>query len=163
MMFINSLFALLIFVSSVIAVDQTRDPELDQSLKNAATALDRSSELPADDNWLFDFYAQQIYTYSPGSVINANAATFPAAVGQGMTLAILALGPCAMLPPHFHPRATNFVVSIEGTTNTYMIQENGARVVKQTLTPGKMTIFPTASVHTMQNMGMFPSHHSILF
>lgn len=49
--------------------------------------------------------------------------------------------------------ATNLVVAIEGETNTYMIEENGARVIKETLTPGKMTIFPTASLHTMQNTG----------
>lgn len=74
-----------------------------------------------------------------------------------MTLAMLNLGPCAMLTPHFHPRATNMVVAIEGTTNTYMVQENGARVVTERLTPGKMTIFPTGSVHSMQNTGMLPS------
>ena len=34
-----------------------------------------------------------------------------------------------------------------------MIQENGARMVKEILTPGKMTIFPQASVHTMMNLG----------
>ena len=59
-----------------------------------------------------------------------------------------------MLPPHMHPRATNLVVAVEGTTNTYMVEENGARLVKQTLTPGKMTIFPQGSLHTMQNTGM---------
>ena len=34
-----------------------------------------------------------------------------------------------------------------------MIAENGARTVHEVLTPGKMTIFPQASVHTMINMG----------
>jgi len=70
-----------------------------------------------------------------------------------MTLAILNLGPCSMLPPHYHPRATNFVVAMSGETETYMITENGARTVKTTLTPGKMTIFPTGSLHTMENVG----------
>jgi hypothetical protein len=67
--------------------------------------------------------------------------------------AMLNLGPCSMLPPHIHPRATNFVVAISGTTETYMIAENGARTVHEILTPGKMTIFPQASVHTMMNLG----------
>lgn len=58
-----------------------------------------------------------------------------------------------MLPPHFHPRATNFVVAISGTTQTYMIAENGARTVTETLHSGQMTIFPTGSVHTMMNIG----------
>lgn len=67
---------------------------------------------------------------------------------------MLNLGPCSMLPPHYHPRASNYVVAVQGTTNTYMITENGARVVQQTLTPGKMTIFPQASMHMMVNTGM---------
>lgn len=40
-----------------------------------------------------------------------------------------------------------------GKTATYMIVENGAGVVKEVLTPGKMTIFPTGSLHTMMNIG----------
>jgi hypothetical protein len=34
-----------------------------------------------------------------------------------------------------------------------MIAENGARMVSETLTPGKMTIFPQGSVHSMMNVG----------
>ena len=68
-------------------------------------------------------------------------------------VAMLNLGPCSMLPMHYHPRASNYVVAVHGTTRTYMIEENGARVVQQTLSPGQMTIFPQASLHTMYNMG----------
>jgi len=66
---------------------------------------------------------------------------------------MLNLGPCSMLPMHYHPRASNYVVAVHGTTRTYMIEENGARVVQQTLNPGQMTIFPQASLHTMYNLG----------
>ncbi|KAH7323450.1 RmlC-like cupin domain-containing protein [Rhexocercosporidium sp. MPI-PUGE-AT-0058] len=135
------------------AVDTTVNPQLVASLKGSATQLDRLKLLSSDSDWLFDFKAQESYTYTPGSVVNANVATFPALTTMGMTMAMLNLGPCAMLPPHMHPRATNLVVAVEGTTNTYMMEENGARVVKQTLTPGKMTIFPQGSLHTMQNTG----------
>jgi mannose-6-phosphate isomerase-like protein (cupin superfamily) len=149
----TSILKFAVLASTVHAVDKTVNPALDAKLKTDATQLDRLSDLPKDSDWLFDFRAQPGYTYSPGSVVNANAATFPATVGNGMTMALLNLGPCAMLPPHYHPRASNYVVAIEGTTNTYMIEENGARLVKETLTPGKMTIFPAASLHTMQNTG----------
>ena len=45
-----------------------------------------------------------------------------------------------------------------GTTHTYAVEENGARVMATTLTPGKMTIFPQASIHTMVNQGeSFPT------
>lgn len=142
-----------LFPSQTYAVDKTINPILDMSLESAPTQLDRLALLPKDSEWLFDFNAQPGYTYTPGSVVNANAATFPASVGTGMTLAMLNLGPCAMLAPHFHPRATNIVVAIEGTTDTYMVQENGARMVKESLSPGQMTIFPAGSVHSMQNTG----------
>lgn len=58
-----------------------------------------------------------------------------------------------MLPPHYHPRATNYVVAVEGNTTTYMYEENGARLVTQVLTPGHGTIFPRASMHMMMNTG----------
>jgi Cupin len=154
---VSTLLKLAALFNTIYAVDVTVNPALDASLKTAATQLDRLALLPSNSDWLFDFTAQPSYTYSPGSVVNADAATFPATVGNGMTMALLSLGPCAMLPPHYHPRATNFVVAVEGTTNTYMIEENGARLVSETLTPGKMTIFPAASLHTMQNTGIFLS------
>lgn len=70
---------------------------------------------------------------------------------------MLNLGPCAMLPPHYHPRAANYVVAVNGTTTTYMFEENGARLVKATLTPGKATIFPQGSMHMMENLGCEPA------
>ncbi|KAI3544935.1 spherulin-1A [Colletotrichum abscissum] len=52
-----------------------------------------------------------------------------------------------MLPPHYHPRATNFVAAVEGQTQTWMIQENGADLATTTLKPGQLTIFPRGSLH----------------
>ncbi|ETI29521.1 hypothetical protein G647_01974 [Cladophialophora carrionii CBS 160.54] len=145
--------AFAVVASLALAANADRETDLVAKLRMANTNLDRMKLLPDDSDWFFDFTKQDTYTFSPGGVINANAATFPATVGQGMTLAMLNLGPCSMLPPHFHPRATNFVVAISGTTQTYMIAENGARTVTEVLKAGQMTIFPTASVHTMMNIG----------
>lgn len=58
-----------------------------------------------------------------------------------------------MLPPHYHPRAANYVVAVQGNTTTYMFEENGARLITEVLTPGKATIFPQASMHMMVNTG----------
>ena len=62
-----------------------------------------------------------------------------------------------MLPPHLHPRAANYVAAVLGNTTTYMFEENGARNVKATLTPGKATIFPQGSMHMMENVGCEPA------
>ena len=143
----------LAIVATVYAVDKDSNPDLVSKLRMANTNLDRMNLLPKDEDWLFDFTKSDKYTFAPGGVVNANAATFPATVGQGMTMAMLNLGPCSMLPPHFHPRATNFVTAISGQTRTFMIAENGARTVTEVLTPGLMTIFPQGSVHSMMNIG----------
>lgn len=89
-----------------------QNPQLVAQLKAAATNLDRLALLPNDSDWLFDFNAQEIFTFSPGSVVNANAATFPAVIGNGLTMALLNLGPCSMLPPHFHPSKSTFHVKL---------------------------------------------------
>ncbi|KAF2402148.1 spherulin-1A [Trichodelitschia bisporula] len=146
------LLALLALLAPALAVDRTSNPDLVSRLKTAATVLDRLALL-SDTDFLFDFEAQSYATYSPGGVVNANAATFPAVVGTGMTVALLHLGPCSILPAHLHPRATNMVVSVQGQVHTWMVQENGARTVETDLTPGKLTIFPQGSVHMMQNVG----------
>jgi len=149
------LLTTLLHLHLTTATDPTLNSTLDAALLTAATQLDRLALLPTNSAWLFDFTAQPGYTFSPGSVINANAATFPATIDNGMTMAMLYLGPCAMLPPHYHPRASNYVVAVEGNTTTYMVEENGARLVTEQLTPGKMTIFPRGSLHSMQNQGGF--------
>lgn len=144
-----------LYASAVHSIDETREPELVVQIGHAATRLDRMAILKKDRDWIYDFERDcDEYTFSPGSVCNANRATFPATTGQGMTMAMLNLGACAMLPPHFHPRASNYVMGISGTTVTYMIEENGAPVITTELTKGKMTIFPQGSVHAMINTGM---------
>lgn len=64
------------------------------------------------------------------------------------------LGPCSMLPPHFHPRAVNWVTALSGNTTTYMYEENGAHTIKTQLDFGKATLFPRGSIHCMVNQGM---------
>src|ERR1700743_2807584 len=97
--------ALFTITSPVFAVDKTVNPTLDQQLFEAPTNLDRLALLPDEQEWFFDFPAQPFYTFAPGGVINANAATFPATKGLGLTMAVLNLGPCSMLPPHLRKRA----------------------------------------------------------
>ena len=110
-MFTSVLFTVFSLVGFVLqpalAIDQDVDPALVANLKAANTALDRMKLLPSDSDWLFDFTKQSKYSWTPGGVINADAATFPTVTGQGMTMAYLNLGPCSILPPHIHPRATN--------------------------------------------------------
>ncbi|KAF3143633.1 hypothetical protein TWF569_007253 [Orbilia oligospora] len=52
-----------------------------------------------------------------------------------------------------YPRAANYVIATKGSTRTYFYEENGAKLIVNTLTPNTMTIFPQAALHTMFNEG----------
>lgn len=87
MVFLGLGFVTFAVVASVaLAVDNDKDADLVSKLRLANTNLDRMKLLPDDSDWFFDFTKQDKYTFSPGGVVNANAATFPATVGQGMTM-----------------------------------------------------------------------------
>jgi oxalate decarboxylase/phosphoglucose isomerase-like protein (cupin superfamily) len=128
-------------------------PNINAKLKLAATNYDRHTILAKDSDWYYDFFNHTDYDSEVGSVINADAATFPAVTGMGISYALLKLGPCSMLPPHFHQRAHNAVVGIKGNTTSWMINENGVRTVKVDIIPFRMTLFPQGSLHVMQNNG----------
>ena len=136
----------------VLAIDRPVNPDLSTKLKMALTHLDFWNTL-SDSEFIFDFSKQSPTPFKPGSVLNANAATWPLLMNGRQTIAQLNLGACAMLAPHLHPDATNIVVSIAGSVRTYMRSENGAIDRQTVLTPGMMTIFPRASMHAMVNEG----------
>ncbi|RMY72181.1 hypothetical protein D0863_04676 [Hortaea werneckii] len=149
-----ALTASLFITSTLAAMGPTTDSASCSALKGACSQADRLNILGSDDDWLFDFNDYpETYNFAPGGVTTAKASTFPATVENGMSMAMLNMGPCAMLPPHWHPRASNYVVTVLGSVTTYMWEENGARLVTEKLTPGKMTIFPQGSMHMMVNTG----------
>ncbi|KAF2436178.1 RmlC-like cupin [Tothia fuscella] len=142
------LFLGVALTASLATADQSHD------IKTAITNKEKLNALKPED-WVFDFEksTNPSYTFVPGSVNNANAGTWPAAVGTGMTVALLNLGPCSILPAHWHPRATNFVVITHGSVKTWMLNENGVEPIETLLTGKKMTIFPAGSLHFMENTG----------
>jgi len=83
--------------ATALAVDSTRNPSLNAELETATQQIDRLALLPSDSDWLFDFTAQPSYTFSPGSVVNANAATFPAAVDNELTMVCAGCLPLCMM------------------------------------------------------------------
>ncbi|KAG9775150.1 L-ascorbate oxidase, partial [Aureobasidium melanogenum] len=108
--FIGVASTAMLFLSPAFAVDKTVDPQLVARLKTMATMKDRL-DLLSDNQLLYNFTANPMYSWTPGSVANANAATWPVLSTVRMTVAQLNLGPCAMLAPHIH-RATNLVVAL---------------------------------------------------
>jgi hypothetical protein len=88
----------------------------------------RTFLLPSDSNWFYDHNKNPEYSFDPGSVISADCATFSAICDQGLSIALLNLGACSMLPRHMHVRAANAVVAMSDSTTTNMIHENDARM-----------------------------------
>ena len=144
---------LVIFLLTLTPQAEALNPNLNAMLKTATTNTDRHGLLPNDTDWYYDFSQNQNFNNQIGSVITANAATFPALTGLGISYALLKLGPCSMLPPHFHQRAHNAVIGITGNTTSWMINENGVRTVRIDIIPYRMTVFPIGSLHVMQNNG----------
>jgi hypothetical protein len=144
--------AVLSLINSASAA-KAQNPNLNAMLKEAATNYDRHTLLPNDSDWYYDFFKHPNYNSTVGAVITADAATFPAVTDMGISYALLKLGPCSMLPPHFHQRAHNAVMGIQGITTSWMINENGVRTVKVDIVPFRMTLFPQGSLHVMQNNG----------
>ncbi|CAO2654375.1 Nn.00g111080.m01.CDS01 [Neocucurbitaria sp. VM-36] len=136
---------------------RTVDPDLNARLKTAATNFDRQALLTKDSDWWYDFDHHPNYNSAVGAVITADAATFPALTNLGISIALLKLAPCGMLPPHLHPRATNLVTAITGNTTSWMIGENGVKTMRVDLIPMRMTIFPQGSLHVMQNNDCEPA------
>ncbi|KAH9864550.1 hypothetical protein J1614_010485 [Plenodomus biglobosus] len=144
-------------IQGALGKSRTVDPDLNARLKSAATNFDRQALLTEDSDWWYDFGSHPNFSNAVGSVITADAATFPALTGLGISIALLKLAPCGMLPPHLHPRATNLVTAITGNTTSWMIAENGVRTYRVDLTPMRMTIFPHGSLHVMQNNDCEPA------
>lgn len=137
--------------------DPVADAELVAKLITAPTQVQRLALLN-DTDFVFNFNAGVGVTKGAGgTVTTANAADFPAVIGNGMAMAVAVMEPCAMNTPHTHPRATEFLYVVNGTGLAVgFIEENGARFVSNTVLPGEGTIFPKGSIHFQQNLGCEP-------
>ena len=62
-----------------------------------------------------------------------------------------------MNTPHTHPRANEILYLVSGQMQAGFIEENGARFVNNTLTPGQGTLFPQGSIHYQFNTGCEPA------
>ncbi|KAH8727802.1 RmlC-like cupin domain-containing protein [Phaeosphaeriaceae sp. PMI808] len=136
---------------------RTANTALNAALTSAATNFDRHALLSNDSDWYFDFNQHPNYNSSNGAVVIADAASMPALMGQGISISLLKLAACGLLPPHVHPRATNLVTAITGNTTSWMIAENGVKTQRVNLKPMRMTIFPIGSLHVMQNNDCEPA------
>jgi len=128
-------------------------------LKQADTAIDRNNLLgPAGLAFSFLESASFGGGGKDGGVVLADNTQYPATVGNGLAMLAGFLGPCGMVAPHTHPRATEVLVLISGPPLTFgMIPEGGTFSFSGVQLPGTVALLPQGSYHFVQNSGCTPS------
>ncbi|CAM9935250.1 unnamed protein product [Laminaria digitata] len=83
----------------------------------------------------------------------------PALEGQGISMTLVNLGPCAINLPHIHPRATEMLYTIEGNDLrvAFVEENNGEGAVVNDLNQGDVAFFPQGLIHYQQNLGCDPA------
>eukprot|EP00904_Undaria_pinnatifida_P006376 jgi/Undpi1/2869/HiC_scaffold_14.g06246.m1 len=88
-----------------------------------------------------------------------NVNQLPALDDQGISMALVNLGPCAINLPHVHPRATEMLYTIEGRElRVAFVEENGGEgAVVNDLVAGDVAFFPQGLIHYQQNLDCYPA------
>nr|QOX06022.1 germin-like protein 1 [Lindernia subracemosa] len=96
----------------------------------------------------------------PGNTTNPIKATFtpvnarqvPGANTLGLTIARLDFAEGGYLPPHYHPRASEFLMILEGSMEVgVVIPSLGYRQLNKTLNKGDAFVVPVGLVHYQRN------------
>ncbi|KAH7090030.1 RmlC-like cupin [Auriculariales sp. MPI-PUGE-AT-0066] len=129
--------------------------DLSHQLVDEPTSLGRFNLLKGNvNNFVFDYIkAKNAATPGPdGTVVLADAGSYPMAIGNGVTMGVGWMGPCGLNVPHWHPRASELLVSVGGSLQFGTFQENGASLIVGTINDHQATIFPAGSLHYQQNL-----------
>ena len=134
----------------------TTDPGLVASLKTSATWYDREQLLDKDTAWWYDASKHPNYNNGKNGVSTIDVSKLPALVGAGVSIAVIRMGGCTMLPIHQHPRASNLVYCVKGNVTSWMVGDDGDKVRTVNIHKDIATLFPQGSIHGMQNEGLSP-------
>jgi hypothetical protein len=130
-----------------------------ERLHAAIDPLTRYSILnPAD--FQFDFLAAPSFGGGgpDGGVVLADDSIWAGLVGNNIAMLMGFLGPCGMVAPHSHPRATEIYLNVAGPPlQAGIIPENGAPIISGMTPAGTATVLPRGSMHFISNTGCDPS------
>jgi len=155
------LFASSLFTGSLAVPPQKRDALTDEitALHQANTAIDRYNIL-GSGGLAFSFLDAQSFGGGgkDGGVVLADDTLFPGVIGTGSAMLMGFLGPCGMVAPHIHPRATEILVNVAGPPlMTGVIPEGGAPSIVGYAGVGNVTLLPQGSVHFVASTGCYPT------
>eukprot|EP00798_Chlamydomonas_sp_ICE-L_P022784 gene22784-29951_t len=95
---------------------------------------------------------------SPAGVVwSYNVAGFPICAKVEMSQAVVRMNPCTKNMPHHHPRATEWIIVLQGSLNISMVEENGGRAATVLLDASGNGLptypIPRGLPHTQENLG----------
>jgi hypothetical protein len=129
------------------------------ALHQANTPNERYKILPPSD-FSFSFLDAPSFGNGgkDGGVVLANDEVWPGVIGNGIAMLMGFLGPCGMIAPHSHPRASEIYLNIAGPPlMAGIIPENGAPIIAGFTGPGNATVLPQGSIHFIANTGCDPT------
>jgi oxalate decarboxylase/phosphoglucose isomerase-like protein (cupin superfamily) len=124
----------------------------------ARTAMGARQEFEAKD-FVFDLLGSipLAITEGGGTAQVLTVAQLPSLANTGLSMVLVNLEPCAINPPHTHPRATELIYMISGKDlRTAFVEENGGRVIVNDIGMGETTFFPEGLIHYQQNLSCEP-------
>jgi hypothetical protein len=154
-----ALFATSLFVGSLAVPSKKRDLTSEiTALHQANTADDRYAIL-GPTGLLFNFLDAPSFGGGgkDGGVVLADDTLWPGVIGTGTSGLMGFMGPCGLIPPHLHPRASEILINIGGPPMmSGVIPEGGAPAVVNITNVGDAIILPQGSVHYVANTGCYP-------
>ncbi|KAJ4798706.1 RmlC-like cupins superfamily protein [Rhynchospora pubera] len=89
-----------------------------------------------------------------GSSVTAVAVNnLPGLNTLGISLARLDFAPGGLVPPHYHPRATEILVVLEGTLYVGFVTSTNNQLFTKVLNKGDVFVFPQGLIHFQYNQG----------
>ncbi|KAL3630030.1 hypothetical protein CASFOL_023014 [Castilleja foliolosa] len=107
-----------------------------------------------------DFFYRGLHV--PGNTSNplgaaltpVSVATVPGLNTLGLTLARLDFAPNGIIPPHYHPRATELLTVLEGSLEVGFVTSSPANVhYSKVLEKGDVFVVPVGLLHYQRNVG----------
>ncbi|KAH8917865.1 RmlC-like cupin, partial [Atractiella rhizophila] len=126
----------------------------------AASTNNQRYEILGANGLAFDFFAAPSFAGGgkDGGVVLADNTQWPGVVGTGSAMLVGTLGPCGMIAPHNHPRATEILINIVGPDLIYgSIPQGGSEVIMGKAAVGQVALLPKGSYHFVQNGGCTPT------
>ncbi|EFJ08580.1 hypothetical protein SELMODRAFT_5342, partial [Selaginella moellendorffii] len=142
----------LLFFSFLATLSNSADPDplQDYCLPTQAQQHQcKSSPSPSD------FVSKVLGNAPPPQTWNAtllSSANFPALNTMGLSFGRADLGVGAVIPLHYHPRASELIYIAEGEVEAGFVDSNNV-LFAQTLQPGDVMILPKGMLHYQYNPG----------